>query len=254
MAVRREMRCRVLLMTISLILATLTPAAQKHDSASPQDQVFLTTGVFLYEPGDIHPTYLDAFKNRPHVVSPDDRLEVTVTGPPESLGAWVTVLQRDNLAGGLDFPVWPLEGSADVLWRPDSQAFALTDHRYANNMYVLVCGTEFRMGEDGPGLGVPITNLTPIVRKAFEQRAAKYYGADDNYETRLFYAMALRWVGSDDLLLGVSATTEGPATFPDHGVNIWAVAYLVDVRNEKLVREVNKEQLLSEYKIRVNEH
>jgi len=242
------MRCRVLLMTVSLILTTVTPAAQKHDSASPEDQFFLTTGVFLYEPGDIHPTSLDAFKKRPHVISPDERLEVTVTGPPESLGAWVTVVAPD-----FPFPVWPLEAGADVLWRPDSQAFALTDIRYANLSYVLVCGTEFRMGEDGPGLGVPITNLTPSVRKAFEQRAAKYYGADDNYETRLFYAMALRWVGSDDLLLGVSATTAGPPTFPDRGVKAWAVAYLVDVPNEKLLREVSREQLLSEYKIRVHE-
>jgi hypothetical protein len=242
------------LITISLVFATLTPAGQKRDSTSSQDEVFLTKGVFLFEPGDIHPTYLDAFKNRPNVISPDGRLEVTVTGPPESLGAWVTVVQRGRLAPDFPFPVWPLEGSADVLWRPDSQAFALTDHRYANNMYALVCGAEFRMGESGPGLGVAISDLTPIVRKAFEEHPRKYYGADDNYDTPNFYAMALRWAGSDDLLVGVSATTSGPAAFPNNGVKIWAVAYLVDVTNEKLVREVSKEQLLSEYKIKVNEH
>ena len=147
----------------------------------------------------------------------------------------------------------PCKGYLTPFSPSDSRAFALTDNRYANLSYALVCGTEFRMGEDGPGLGVPITDLTPIVRKAFEEHPRKYYGADDNYETRLFYAVALRWVESDDLLVGVSATTAGPPTLPDHGVKIWTVAYLFDVPKEKLLREIGREQLLSEYKIRVHE-
>jgi hypothetical protein len=106
------------------------------------------------------------------------------------------------------------------------------------------------MGESEEGLGVRITDLTPIVQKAFEEPAQKYNGTDD-YETRLFYAKALLWIGDGDLLVGVSAMTSGPATLPNRGLKEWDLAYLVDVPNRKIAREVDKEQLLSEYKIKV---
>jgi len=170
-----------------------------------------------------------------------------VTGPKKSYEAWVTISPSAFPDGPVQ--VWPIQASVDVLWRPDSQAFALTDNRYANTSYVLVCGTEFRMGENGPGLGVPITDLTPIVRKQFEQAARKYYETD-NYETLLLYAKVLRWTGNDELLVGVNARTSGSTPFPSR-LKEWTVAYLVDVLNEKVVGEVDQDQLFSEYKIKV---
>lgn len=101
-------------------------------------------------------------------------------------------------------------------------------------------------------MGLPITDLTTIVREPFQDTAQKYYGVY-SYDTPLFYANALRWIGNDDLLIGVSARTSGPAKFPNRGQKEWDLAYLVDVPNRKVIRAVNKQQLLSEYKIRVAE-
>ena len=106
------------------------------------------------------------------------------------------------------------------------------------------------MGESEPGLGVPITDLTSIVRDAFAERARKYYDLA-NYDTLSFYAKVLRWIENDELLVGISALTSGPPTFPNRGVNRWDVGYLVDVSKTKVLREVGKDQLLSEYKIKV---
>src|SRR5208337_1377679 len=208
-------------------------------------------GQFLFERGTSRPTHMDAFDDRPVVKSPDGRLGVTVTGPKASWEAWVTISPSAFPGGPVQ--VWPMQASVSVLWRRDSQAFALTDNRYADHSFVLVCGAEFRMGEDGPGLGVAITDLTPIVGDAFKGHVRKYYETD-NYEALLAYAMVLRWIGNDNLLVGVNAKTWGPPTFPNRGINDWYFAYLVDVPNGKVVREVGKDQLLSEYKIKVNEH
>jgi len=106
-------------------------------------------------------------------------------------------------------------------------------------------------------LGVPITDLTPIVQKAFEERAGTYYQTD-NYGALLFYAFVLRWIGNDNLLVGVNARTSGPPLAPEkayreRGLKDWTMAFLVDVANGKVVREVGKDQLLSEYKIKVDE-
>lgn len=242
------MRRPELLIMLSLVFTTLALGAQKPDSATPADKDFLPAGPFLFEPGTIHPTFMDAFDNRPVVKSPDSRLGVTVTGPKKSYEAWVTISPSTFPDGPVQ--VWPIQASVDVLWKPDSQAFALTDNRYANSSYVLMCGTEFRMGESRPGLGVPVTDLTPIVRKAFEEDARKYYETG-NYEALLLYAKALRWIGDDELLVGVNARTSGPTTFPDRGLKEWDIAYVVDVPNGKVVREVGKDQLLLEYKIKV---
>jgi hypothetical protein len=256
--VTRHVRHPELLIMLSLVFTTLALAVQKTAPATPDflPEEGVPGGPFLFERGTSRPTHMDAFDGRPVVKSPDGRLGVTVTGPKESYGAWVTI-SPSTFPGG-PVQVWPMQASVSVLWRRDSQAFALTDNRYANLSYVFVCGTEFRMGESEPGLGVPITDLTPIVRKAFEEHAGKYYERE-NYDTLLFYAMVLRWIGNDDLLVGVSARTSGPPTFPEkdwreRGLKEWDVAYLVDVPNEKVVREVGKDQLLSEYKIKVNEH
>jgi len=169
-------------------------------------------------------------------------------GTRQSYEAWVTISPSTFPDGPVQ--VWPIQRSVAVLWRPDSQAFALTDNRYANTSYVFVCGTGFRMGESGPGLGVPIADLTPIVRKVFEDRTRKYYETD-NYDAPSFYAKVLRWVGNEQLLIGVSAMTSGPATSRNRGLKEWDVAYLVDIPNGKVVREVDKDQLLSQYKIKV---
>jgi len=207
-------------------------------------------GPFVFEAGGTKPTYLDAFDDRPVVQSPNGRLGITVTGPKESLEAWVTVAPSTFPGGSVQ--VWPLEASAAVLWRPDSGAWALTDDRYANASFVLVCGTDFRMGENEPGLGVPITDLTPIVAEALDARVQKYYGLG-YYQTDipLFYAYALRWIGNDELLVGVSARIVGPAKPPNRDQENWDLAYLVDVPNKKVIREVTKAQLLTDYKIKV---
>jgi hypothetical protein len=235
-------------LTAFLVAATLALAAQQPDAAAHTKNDFLPAGPFLFEPGTIHPTYMDAFNDRPDVKSPDGKLGLTVTGPKKSWGAWVTIFPSKFPDGPVQ--VWPIQGNVDVLWRPDSRAFALTDNRYANHSYVIVCGTEFRMGESGEGLGVPITDLTPVIQKAFAEPAQKYYGTDD-YDTLSFYAKVLRWVGKNDLLVGISAMTSGPTTFPNRGLREWNLAYLVNVPNREVLREVDKKQLLSEYKIAV---
>jgi hypothetical protein len=241
------MRHAVLLLVLYLIFTNVALVAQRTGSAASTDKDFLPAGPFLFERGTNHPTYMDAFDGRSVLKSPDGKLGVMVTGPKKSYEAWVTISPSAFPDGPVQ--VWPIQASVDVLWRPDSQAFALTDNRYANTSYVLVCGTEFRMGENGPGLGVPITDLTPIVRKQFEQAARKYYETD-NYETLLLYAKVLRWTGNDELLVGVNARTSGSTPFPSR-LKEWTVAYLVDVLNEKVVGEVDQDQLFSEYKIKV---
>jgi hypothetical protein len=250
--VRRYMRHPKLLIMLSLAFTSLALAAQKTAPASPDflPEEGLQGGTFLFERGTSRPTHMDFLEGRPVVKSPDGRLGVTVTGPKESYGAWVTISPSTFPDGPVQ--VWPMQASVSVLWRRDSQAFALTDKRYADHSFVLVCGTEFRMGESGPDLGVAITDLTPIVGDAFKEHVRKYYETD-NYEALLAYAMALRWVGNDNLLIGVNAKTWGPHTFPNRGINDWYLAYLVDVPNTKVLREVGKDQLLSEYKIKVAE-
>src|SRR5208337_3438447 len=144
---------------LSLVFTTLALAAQKTAPASPDflPEEGVPGGQFLFERGTSRPTHMDAFDDRPVVKSPDGKLGVTVTGPKASWDAWVTI-SPSTLPGG-PVQVWPIQRNVDVLWRPDSQAFALTDNRHADLSYVFVCGTEFRMGESGKGLGVPITDL-----------------------------------------------------------------------------------------------
>jgi hypothetical protein len=246
--VSRYTRYPVLLIAASLFIA-LAAAAQKPESAArPADKDFLPAGPFLFEPGATSPTFMDAFGDRPAVKSPDGKLGVTVTGPKESYGAWVTIAPSAFPDGPVQ--VWPIQRSVDVLWGPDSQSFALTDNRYANRSYVLLFGTGFRMGQNGPGLGVPITDLTPTVEKAFHKRAQEYYAGQD-YDAHHFYAKVLRWIGNEQLLVGVSAITSGPPTFPNRGVRIWNVAYLVDVSHKTVLTEVSESQLLSNFGIKV---
>jgi hypothetical protein len=248
-----NVRYLALLITISLFLTTLTLVAQNQDSASQRlAPDFLPAGPFFFEPGALHPTYMDAFDTRPLVKSPDDKTQVTITGPRESLKAWVTIQFLGQYQEGLEYRVWPVEASVTVLWRPDGQEFALTDRRYANNTYVLVIGRDFQMGESAPELGLPMTDLTPIVRKAFEEASRKYYESQ-NFDILLFYAVVLRWVGVDNLLIGVSAKTEGPATFPNRGIKDWAVAYRVDLPRKSVLAELNASQLLSQYGIGVTQ-
>ena len=192
------------------------------------------------------PTQLDAFGARPVVPSPDGKLAVTVTGPKGSLMAWLTISPSESPGGPIQ--VWPIHINGEVLWRPDSNAFVFADNRYANLSYVLVFGTRFNFGEGGEQLGVPVTDLTPVVRKAFDERAQKYYAAA-SYDTRLFYAKALRWVGSDRLLVGVNAKTVGSESLPHRGVNDWYAGYLIDVQRKDLLRELDSSQLLSQYGI-----
>jgi hypothetical protein len=197
---------------------------------------------------------MDPFDARPIVKSPDGKLEVTVTGAKESYRAWVTILPFGS--AGVPVEVWPIQRNVAVLWKPDSRAFALTDNRYSNLSYVLVCSdilicrAEFSAADEEPKPGIAMNDLTPLVRKAFEQHVRKYYQTDD-LDTPLFYAKVLRWTAGHDLLVGVSARTLGPATFPNHGQREWDFAYVVDVPNKRVVREVDRNQLRSEYKIEV---
>lgn len=243
----------LLALTAAAFTAQQTPAARTSASKPTSAQTkFLAAGPFLFEPGAIRPTFLDAFQDRPTVVSPDGSLEVTVTGPARSLLAWVTVVPRGYPAPGIPFRVWPLEASGDVLWRPDSQTFALTDNRYANLSYVFVCGTAFSLGENGAQPGVPIIDLTPLVKRAFDKRAKRYYAGSFD-EDRLFYAKALRWLGGDKLLVGVSALTSGPPNLPNRGLKDWDVAYVVDVPHKTVLGEVSESALLSQYGIKVSD-
>lgn len=250
---------RALLVGLSALALTAGLAAQQGPPAAAQgtggsvpfaQRKFLAAGPFLFPPGASRPTYMDAFGARPAVRSPDGKAQVTVTGPPESLKAFVTLEFLGRYTRGLAYRVWPIERDVDVLWRPDSQAFALTDNRYANLSYVLVCGTRFGMGESGAGLGIPITDLTPAVRQAFRAQVQRYY-APRKYETRLFYAKALRWTRGDQLLVGVSAMIAGAPALPNRGVKEWNLAFLVDVPGKRVVRVLSEARLLSRYGIAV---
>ena len=232
---------------VCLIFAGLALRAQQQNSGNPVDRNSLAAGPFLFGPGTIHPTPMDWLDDRPVVKSPDGKLQVTVTGPKQSYEAWVTI-SSSKVSGG-SIQIWPIQRNVAILWKPDSGSFALTDDRYSNLSYVLICGTEFRMGESDSGLGVLVTDLTPIVRNAFEIQARKYYHGD-SYEIRLFYARVLSWVSNDELLIGVSARTFGPSTFPNGGQEEQNIAYQVDLPNKKILRELDKNQLWSEYKIK----
>ncbi len=221
------MRYLVLLATVSLAAAALIAGEQKPASIA-------------------RPTYVDAFGDRPVVTSPDGRFGVTVTGPKESYQAWLTIIPSAFPGGPIQ--VWPIQANGEVLWRPDSNAFVFTDNRYANLAYVLVFGTHFYMGESGTELGVPVSDLTPAVRKAFDRRSQKHYALAD-YDTRIFYAKALRWAANDRLLVGVNAKTVGPATLPNRGIKDWYVGYLVDVLGKTVLREITEDEMLSEYGI-----
>ena len=248
--VMRSGRIAMLWSATHMLAAILTPTAQVAVFAKPSERDLPPTGSFAFEPGAIHPTYMDAFGDRPVVKSPDGKLGVTVTGPKESYAAWVTISLAAFPEGSIQ--VWPIQASVDVLWRPDSQAFALTDMRNANRSYVLVCGTDFRMEDNGEGLGVPITDLTSAIENAFQKIPQEYY-AGQSFDTPQFFAMVLRWTGNEQLLVGVSAQTSGPGTFPDRGIKEWNVAYLIDVPSRKVLHVVDKERLLSEYRIKVTE-
>jgi hypothetical protein len=229
-------------------------AVQKTDHAIPPGQrKFLAAGPFLFRPGAIQPTYMDAFDSRPVVESPDGKLAVTVTGPKQSWGAWITISPSAFPDGPIQ--VWPLQANADVLWNPNSDVFALTDNRYANDSFVLVFGTSFRMGNHGSGLGVPITDLTPTIWSAFKTRAQEFY-ATDAYQADIFYAKALLWIAGDQLLVGLDARTSlnnlpAGSTWRDMKIKEWYLGYVVDVSQKKVVRELSESQLLSQYGISV---
>lgn len=252
----RQMRYGTVLVAISVFAALPTMAfgAQKTAPVSrPAPAAFLPEagvpgGPFLFERGTPRPTHMDVFNGRPVVKSPDGALAVTVTGPKKSYEAWVTI-DPSAFPGG-PVQVWPMQASVAVLWSPNSQVFALTDNRYANSSYVLVLGTSFRMGESEPGLGVAMIDLSGVVGKVFLERARQYY-AGHNYDVDNSYLEALRWVGNDRLLIGVSAMTSGPSRFPNRGFREWNVAYLVDVPHKAVLREVSESALLSQYGIKV---
>src|ERR1700740_293272 len=109
------MRYRTPLIAIPLLFIALTLLAQKPDSiVKPATPAFLPAGPFFFEPGAIHPTNLDAFGNRPLVKFPDARAQITITGPEESLKAWVTVQFLAQYMEGLEYRVWPVEGRAST--------------------------------------------------------------------------------------------------------------------------------------------
>ena len=185
---RRYVRRLVQLITALSFVAVLTPAAQQHSSATAEKE-FSPDGPFLFAAGTPRPTPMDAFENRPVVESPDGKVGITVNGPKESYAAWVTVSHSAFPDGQIR--VWPIQASVDVLWRPDSQAFAVTDMRNANGSYVLVCGMDFRMEDNEEGLGVPITDLTPAIENAFEKLPQVYYAGKDSISPVLYHGSPL---------------------------------------------------------------
>lgn len=245
----------LLALSAALIAQQKPPTTvQKTGRAIPPGQrKFLAAGPFLFRPGVIQPTYMDAFDSRPIVKSPDGKLAVTVTGPRRSWGAWITISPSAFPGGPIQ--VWPLQASADVLWNPNSDVFALTDNRYANDSFVLVLGTSFQMGNRGPGLGVPTTDLTPTIWSAFKTRAQEFY-AKDAYQADIFYAKALLWIAGDQLLVGLDARTTlinvpAGSTRREMKIKEWYLGYVVDVSQKKVVRELSESQLLSQYGVRV---
>lgn len=164
-------------------------------------------------------------------MAPNGKFKVTVTGQKKSLEGWVTVEGTEG-----PIRVWPIERSVYVLWRPDSRAFALTDN-HSNGTYVLVIGTQFHMS--GPKLGVRRVNLTPVIRKAFQMCAQRYYGTTD-YDIDSLYAKALRWSGNTRLLVVVSSITVGPPrSGAPRGVKDWDLTFLVDVQHINVLRSLN---------------
>lgn len=142
---RKTALSKLVWLIVVFVVTALALTAQQPHSVSPTDKSVLPSGPFLFEPGTVRPTYMDAFNSRPVVKSPDGKVSVTVTGPKEAYAAWIMV-SRSNFPDGA-IQVWPIQSSVDVLWRPDSHSFALTD-RYANASYVLVCGIDFRMEDN----------------------------------------------------------------------------------------------------------
>jgi len=80
--------------------------------------------------------------------------------------------------------------------------------------------------------------------------AGEYYAGKD-YDAPNFYPSVLRWIGNDQLLVGVSAETTGPVAFPNRGVKEWNVAYLLDVPQKTVLHDVSETRLLSQYGIKV---
>ncbi len=190
---------------------------------------------------------MDWIKIRPRIKSPDGKFEITVTGPKESLRAWVTV--KSLTPPYLSLRVLSIQRDVTVLWRPDSKAFALTDDRYANLSYARVYGVYFaKCTNIGTCLALRVTDLTPVVRKVFEASLQKYYFPNP-YEILLFYAKILRWIRKDRLLVGVSAMVTNPRHIS--GENEWNMAYIVDVAHKSVLREIKESQLLSKYGIKI---
>ena len=196
--------------------------------------------------------YMDYSTEDVRALSPNSRLEVTVTGEKKSLRAWVTVKQ---FAGGWSIRVWPIERNVGVLWKPNSSAFALTDNRYANRSYVIIIGARFHMA--GRDLGVHRVDVTPLVRRALMERVQRYYrghfGISKVGGPYSLYVKALRWLGNDRLLIGVFAVTSLP--MPSHklgvarGVKGWKLGYLVNVLRMKIIRPVSTKMMQMEYGI-----
>lgn len=181
-------------------------------------------------------------------LSPNGKVEVTITGKKDSLGAWVTVKQ---LPEGGSIRVWPVERNVDVLWKPNSSAFALTDNRYANRSYVLIVGTKFHMS--GKCLGVRRFDLTPLVKRALMKRVRMYYrrrfGISNAGEPYSLYVKAVRWVGNERLLIGVFAITSLPLhkLGAAKGVKAWERGYLVDVSRMTIMRVVSERTMRARY-------
>lgn len=214
-------------------------AAQTARSCTAQRQVYLS-----YSNDDVR------------APSPNGELDVVVTGEKKSLKAWVTLIQNQR---GLYVQAWPIERNVDVLWKPDSRVFALTDNRYANNSYVILVGTKFRT--TGKHLGLRFTNLTPLVRRALQARAKRYYRF--HFDTSSvpvvysLYAKALCWMPKDYLLVGVVSITSLPMPPPKfgrpRGVKLWERGYVVSVSDGKIVRSLNKEATRREFGVDLSE-
>jgi hypothetical protein len=86
--------------------------------------------------------------------------------------------------------------------------------------------------------------------KSFSQLAARHY-APKEYDFGHFYAKALRWLGNDQLLVGLDAMTseassrEGQAP----GVRNWYCGYIMSPEKRQVIRQLDGSDLRREFDI-----
>jgi hypothetical protein len=180
-------------------------------------------------------------------ISPDGRWELLVPQPHGRVSPWLILQSRE--IPGYQEQRWPLQrGGCYVLWRPDSKAFALTDLPYADHYFIRVMSVDFRT--EGDVLGAPVIDLSVPLEKAFKELAGRHYGSNQ-YEIDLFLPKALRWIGNDELLVGLQARTNeawhGPGSAPR--IRDWYLGYIMIPERRQIIRQPDAAAVLREFGI-----